>query len=452
LSLSLFILPLVAVQSVHATELTWEGHYRARAELLDSLSLSTTNENAEGASSSFDHRLRLQPNWLISDRVRLRAQLDLLQGVNWGDQPVLVTDAVSGDTTPVVLAGSVEPPTDEDGAVTAANIKATRAWGEIAFDFGQLSFGRMPTHWGSGLVLNAGNDVDDQWGDTADRVQFTAKAGEVFVTGGWETSYEGFVGETDDVHALFASVAYTSERAALGTYHSYRWRKEGDSRFGMWMGDLWGTADVGPLEVEGEFAAVLGSGDLSTDVNGINISSFGGALDAGLNPDKLRLGLGAGFATGDADTTDSKLHTFSFDPDYSLGLFLFQEPMPTLEPTVKTEANGGRTTEAARTGSSVSNALYLRPRVGYQLLEELGGDVSLLAAQAAKLPESQEENGYGVEVDANIRYTPMPHFMVQGTAGIFFPGKYFSEHEDADLGGDFDRTAYGFRVIGAVTF
>ena len=46
----------------------------------------------------------------------------------------------------------------------------------------------------------------------------------------------------------------------------------------------------------------------------------------------------------------------------------------------------------------------------------------------------------------------MPHFMVQGTAGVFFPGKYFSEHEDADLGGGFDQTAYGFRVIGAVTF
>ena len=48
-------------QTATAGELTWEGHYRARAELFDSLSLSNTNPNAEESQWSMDHRARLQP-------------------------------------------------------------------------------------------------------------------------------------------------------------------------------------------------------------------------------------------------------------------------------------------------------------------------------------------------------------------------------------------------------
>ena len=453
MSLFSFILPLTLAQPAQATELTFDGYYRSRGELFNSLSLSGTNEDAEGASSSFDHRLRLQPNFLISDQVALRAQLDILAWTRWGDQPTITTDPVTGEDTPLVLADSVGPPTTSEGGVTAANIRATRAWGEVKFDFGQLSFGRMPVHWGSGLVLNSGDRPMDEFGDTADRIMFTGKAGDVFLTGGWETLYEGYVGETDDNHAVFGAITYAAERAAIGTYHTYRWRRDGEDRFGMWMGDLWGTADVGPLELEAEFAAMIGSGDLDTDINDVNISAFGGSLDAALKPDRVRLGLNAGFATGDGDTTDKKYKSFAFDPDYSLGLFLFEEPMPTLEPTVITEANGGRTTDAARTGYRVENAVYLQPRVGYAIREDLTADLKLLAAQAAKLPEtSTQDKGYGLELDADVNWSPMTHFDLHGTAGVFFPGKYFRNYTDTDLGTGFDKAAWGLRVIGTVSF
>ena len=37
----------------------------------------------------------------------------------------------------------------------------------------------MPLHWGSGMVYNAGNNPLDEFGDSVDRIQFTAKEPDV---------------------------------------------------------------------------------------------------------------------------------------------------------------------------------------------------------------------------------------------------------------------------------
>ena len=101
----------------------------------------------------------------------------------------------------------------------------------------------------------------------------------------------------------------------------------------------------------------------------------------------LRLGLMAGFATGDADPDDSNIKTFAYDPDFNISLLLFEEAMPILEPTVLNDTNAGRTTEAVRMGNQVSNALFLQPRVGYQVMDNLTADLYLLTANQAKAPE-----------------------------------------------------------------
>ena len=71
-------------------------------------------------------------------------------------------------------------------------------------------------------------------------------------------------------------------------------------------------------------------------------------IDAGYTLDRIRVGLGGGLATGDKDTTDDNFKTFTFDRDFNQTLFLFEEPMPTLTPTVSNDNNAGRDTDAAR--------------------------------------------------------------------------------------------------------
>lgn len=82
----MFALLLIA-SPAHATELVWQGYYRGRALLYDSLSLSDSNANAEGTSNSFDHRLLLRPSWMISDHAAIHAEVDVFKLALWGRLP-----------------------------------------------------------------------------------------------------------------------------------------------------------------------------------------------------------------------------------------------------------------------------------------------------------------------------------------------------------------------------
>ena len=448
LALALLAAPLTA----DAAELIFDGHYRARTQYFNSLSLSNTNPNSEGAALYIDHRLRLQPGFLLSDRVAIFSQLDVLPYVLWGDEAVQRVDPALGET-PLVLSQATQPPTTEEGGATLQNIQATRVWAEVQTGVGQLRFGRMPLEWGAGMVFNAGNEPWQEFGDTVDRVQFTGRAGDVYLQGGLESNVESFVNERDDVWGVSGSVLYAAEQASIGTYGLYRRYSYDESTFGMMTLDLWGEASAGPLHVETELAGQIGRGDLSEGVDDISIAAFGMTLQASMDFDRVRLGLGAGLATGDKDNTDKRYRTFTFDPDFNQTLFLFEEPMPTLTPTVQTDANAGRDTDAARTGYALSNALYLRPQVGYQLREDLRADASFFIARAAALPDTESSSrGYGSELDVRVRYQPMPHFELDGTLGAFLPGTYFSNYTDDELGGSFGRTAIGAQILGTVRF
>ncbi len=47
-----------------------------------------------------------------------------------------------------------------------------RVWAEVQTPVGLLSFGRMPSEWGLGIMANAGGGIDEDFGDTVDRIQF----------------------------------------------------------------------------------------------------------------------------------------------------------------------------------------------------------------------------------------------------------------------------------------
>ena len=132
---------------------------------------------------------------------------------------------------------------------------------------------------------------------------------------------------------------------------------------------------------------------------------------------------------------------------------LFEEPMPTLQPLVSNVDNGGRDTSIARTGYSVSNILYGKPRLGYYIKPGLLADLSILAARAPNLPEDESDNnGYGMELDAHIGWNPVDHFQLDATGAVFFPGTYYRNFSDADLGGGFNSPAIGMQLLSSIEF
>ena len=73
------------------------------------------------------------------------------------------------------------------------SINVKRAWGEYATPVGQLRFGRMPSHWGLGMLENSGDRHDSDWQSTVDRIMFTAgfKSLDLYLSGSWDFPNEG---------------------------------------------------------------------------------------------------------------------------------------------------------------------------------------------------------------------------------------------------------------------
>lgn len=450
-------LTLALPMNAHAVEVSWDGHYRTRIRAFDSLSLSkeTDNENSEEGSWWADHRLRLAPGFKFSENVSLFTEVDVLPFVNWGENAVGLNDPITGEAQPSVYSHSVTAPQTADGGDGLQNINIRRVFADITTPFATIRFGRMPVEWGSGMIYNAGNGPLDEYGDTADRVQVTAPIGNIHLIGAFETNTENYVNTGDDLKTVTGAVAFLGERAGIGTYNTYRWQTFDDqSDFSIFTGDLWAEAHLGSAHLEWEFAFQLGGGDFSESVNDVSVSGAGSHISAMFGNDRIRGGLSMGFATGDADPYDNEYSTFSFDPDFNMALMMFEEPMPVLmHENPSAQNNGGREYGAVQLGDGISNALYLRPVMQATIVDGLDAEIAWFAAQAAKVSDaSSGKKGYGSELDITLDYRPFDHFELSSTTGFFFPGKYFQAYEHEDLGGNFERTAFGTRIVGTVNF
>lgn len=443
--------------SVQAAELTWDGHYRARGLLYDSLSLSQEFADTEGTRAYVDHRFRISPGWLLSERVGLYAQVDALNLVPWGSTGEYYLDPVTQLAQEAAWGDTQTPPVtdDEEGTLSSQAIALTRAWGEVYTDLGRLRFGRVPLEWGTGMYLNDGLALDAEYGDTSDRVQFITRAGPVYVLTAWEVELEELLNSPDGMQTANLGILYRSEAFGAGLLNRYRYQPS--QAFNAYIGDLWLMASLGSVAVETEVVAVFGAGNLSSTLNDQSIRAVGALLKAEAAFDKLSLGLEAGLATGDADPNDTVIKTFSFDRDHNVSLLLFEEPMPVFDSG--STANGGEDRTNIRTGEGISNALYLRPHVGYKVLPQLNVDLAAFAAQAAKLPESESSaKGYGSELDLTLRYEPFEHFAVQGTGALLFPGKYLrtgdymDEIDETSVRESFDTPVFGGMLMGSVRF
>jgi hypothetical protein len=129
-------------------------------------------------------RLRLEPTIHVTDTVKVHAQVDLLDNLSLGSTP----DSFAGNSAwaPIDLFTRTQlPPSAGDNSFTDS-VVVKRAWGEIRFGWGlKLEFGRMPQHWGMGMLYNDGNGydrgekadivrmVDTDYGDSVDSVKLS---------------------------------------------------------------------------------------------------------------------------------------------------------------------------------------------------------------------------------------------------------------------------------------
>lgn len=409
-------------------------------------------------------RLRIEPTLNISEEVWIKTQIDFLDNVMLGSTPRYWQNY--GPTR----GNQIETGRMQDWNMNAPGqsdmIVVRRAWGEVMTPLGQLRFGRMGDHWGLGMLHNAGNGLNDDFGDSVDRLMFAAKINDWLIAPAFDFPNEGTSGkdasgrpfdvsQLDDAYQLVGIVAYKhdkEEQLAMlkrgdwlintGLYFTYRWQvlsfeedtQTGDDHFyrrDMWAitPDFWFQFLYDTFHFELEFALRYGEiGNPDRDLlnfdeaQPLTLAQFGGVvqIDYGLLSDQLRIGLEFGFASGDKDVDSlrapSTYHqpngerndtysAFAFNPSYNTDLILYHHIL-----------------------GSVSQSYYFNAWLKYDFLKGAMGRMMSIQVDAlysrAVFSEStinQNSANLGIELNAQATYVTEDRFYAGIKYGVLFP-------------------------------
>jgi len=411
-------------------------------------------------------RFRLDPEFHISDNLRVISQIDLLDNVVLGSTP----SGYAGDNGSVAGRSGYAPlgVLDDGTAAPSAgrnslrdSIIVKRVWAEWVTPVGQLRFGRMPNHWGLGMVYNSGDGHDDDYQSTIDRAQIISgvKSLDLLATASIDFPNEGptsdalslergqpyDVAQLDDVNQYTFSIMRKKSpelvRAALnkgdvvlngGLQLQYRHQLLASDTTGkcsagapalscptvtplaferrdasLWMPDLWVQLLYRGFRFETEIATVQGKiGNVSTDPNtssgGYKMRSYGfvAELEQQLAENKLHLGFKTGWASGDADV-DSLAPGSGFQDqhgDHTISTFRFH-PSYGLDLILYRNLL-----------TRVQGTYYLRPSVKYDFLrdpngQKIGGGVAAIWSRASEFMQTPgHARDLGVEVNGQLYF------------------------------------------------
>lgn len=430
-------------------------------------------------------RLRFNPELHISDNVRVRTQIDLLDNLVLGSTPSGYANqpsATSSSGYETVSRNGYTPfgyYDDTQVAPTSGvnslqdSISVKRAWGEYETPVGMLRFGRMPDHWAMGMLHNSGDGYDDDYQSTVDRISFTTgiESLGLHLTGAWDFANEGptsghlalpqaqpyDLAQLDDVsqYALILERQLDPRVAELklakgdlvlngGVYLTYRKQllandqqgrcEDGADALGCdlnelgagyvrrdakaWIPDVWLQLRYKKFRFDAEAATVQGT-IANLDVTGSEftedenkdwkIRQWGvtSQLEQRLVEDKLKLGFGFGWASGDEGASQSggaeglspglrgvqedlDNHTFStfrFHPNYRVDLILHRNLL-----------------------TRVQGTYYFRPSVAYDLVrnsdgQRLGGAFAAIWSRASKFVQSPgHARDLGIELNGSVYF------------------------------------------------
>lgn len=417
-------------------------------------------------------RLRLNPEIHISDNLRILAQVDMLDNLVLGSTPDAYALRPSGvgatGYSPALngyngyaplgfLSTTQGPPTAGVNGVRNS-IDVQRAWAEYLTPVGQIRFGRMPSHWGLGMVMNSGDCLDCDYQTNTDRIMFVTglKSLDLYFGGSWDfvstgptntNAYAVYGGQPYNT-ANLANVAQWSafvahrtnpeiQRLKLargevvlngGLYAMYRRQlidvpagqnpitfdhvnapNNGFERRGAeaFIPDAWAQLMFDKLRFEAELAAVWGSienSPVSSNLNNpLKMRMWGLATQTEYRAveDKLRLNFGFGWASGDPNVEGLA------PGDDGLQRRLGSGAMSTFRfhPAYYIDYIFFR-----RILTRVQNAYYFRPSVEYDFVrspngQKFGGGAAIIWSRASEFVQTPgHKRDLGVELDAQLYY------------------------------------------------
>lgn len=463
--------------------------YNLPSELADD-DQSTKNNTLAGANLRF----RLAPTLNISEDIRIKSEIDFLDNVMMGATPRYLQTYNASSESELMDVGRVQgwnmgPP--DSGQM----VNVRRVWGEVKTPFGHLRFGRMGDDWGLGMLHNSGNGINDDFGDSVDRLLFAAKINDWLIMPAFDFPNEGMsssdaagrpfdVSQLDDSYRLVGIFGYIHDKedqAAMlkrgdwlinaGLYFSYQWQvmsfenelqytgtynplyendevvdaTNGASAYEFYKREMWNiTPDLwfqvlyGTFHLELEAALIFGEvgnpdRETTEDLNPLTLVQWGMVLqiDYGLLADALRIGAEFGYAQGDKDITGTRAPS-TFDQDRNTDDTNFTAF--SFNPAYSMDLILHR-----HILGSVAQDMYFKGWVQYDFLKNpmgrnlsIRGDVIYTRAIFEESTISQSSPNLGVELDAKVMYRSQDGFYAGISYGVLFPLSGFKGDPDED--------------------
>ncbi|MBN1769993.1 MAG: hypothetical protein JXB32_01935 [Deltaproteobacteria bacterium] len=425
-------------------------------------------------------RLRATPELSISS-VKIRGQFDVMTGTIFGDS----TSGVDAALEPRMR----EAPAGEEGSsgelVGIRPFDFRQLYVEWDTGYGILRAGQQASNWGLGLLANDGDRPQtwgyNRYGDLVERVVFATKPLNTVTDTFWkdlvailgaDLVYRDHLADlwNGDLawQGIFA-LRYAEEGNSAGMYVAYRNQTFDDGDHlevvaidlaGDWTFELAPSWD---LQVAAEGIGVFGTTDAARSLTAPehDILQLGGAVRATADYiDEYFIQLELGAATGDANVYDDRQLRFTFDPDYNVGLIMFEELWAWQYARAATLAGSPDLTgepvpglDMLSTNGGVSGALYLNPTFQARPWSWFRGSLGVLWGYATSdvvSPFEQKVNGVpanfmggspggrnlGVELDAAVDFfVPLRLVELQGGLqfGCLFPGDAFADADGNEL-------------------
>lgn len=460
----------------------------------------------DGLKLIAEHRLRLRVEEKISGSLKLVASGD-------------IAGTVAGDTT-FIGKDYLLVPRDDVRFYNRSTLR--EAYLEWLSPIGLFRVGQMTSAWGLGIVANDGADVEGAFhhpllGDLVERVLFVTRPAQPFSESLFAQHFHlGFGGDLvyrDDMASLLdgdiaaegiallffdGPVVKGGDDLFAGIYAAYRYQSMEDKDKlrvlvldGAFRHKMILDSRGSYLQIEGEGVYVYGSLSFHDRAgpprapDGVDIRQWGAVLRGkGYIPDAgLELGVETGVASGDNDQLDSVARAFRFDPDYQVGMILFQEvlgrmsalqPERVSDPHLLFKPPSGYKTAA--TNGSITNAVYVNPKVRYwphPNVEMLLGFLWARALAPVAGPYNTaghggyplgyrvnplkwkggewKERDLGIEVDGGLAYAFRSRggevLRLGAQGGWFRPGTAFNDAEGRRM-----NSVYKFRILVDLTW
>ncbi len=425
------------------------------------------------SEASANMRFRMNPELHISDNLRIMSQVDFLNNMVLGSTP----DAYAIQPSPTTTSGyraavngyngyaplgafstTQNPPTSGVNSLSNS-VDVQRAWAEYMTPVGQLRFGRMPSHWGLGMLANSGDGIDQDYQTNADRVMFITgiKSIDLYFGGAWDfvssgptngSPYNLGQGQANNTcnlcnvneYVLFLAHRTNPElqRTSLargnvvingGIYTVYRNQildvaagknpmtdvdaqsannNNGLAYRGAWalIPDPWLQVLYKKFRFEAEFAAIwgaIGNSPAGNEVNDpVKIRQFGLATESEYRAieDKLRIKFGFGWASGDPWVEGLNPGSGGLQAEGTNAIRTFH-----FNPAYNVDLIFFRSIL-----SRVEGAYYFRPSVDYDFIrdpggQKFGGSAAIIWSRASEFTQAAgNKRDLGVELDLTVYY------------------------------------------------